>query len=524
MNQNLNIVVLSNFVALELRDSLAIWLDDINIKSMTTYYQSGFIVQPLLCPDDRLVNADLVLILLNLNKWKNGIKSADNLCGDALRYFIDAIRHFASANSGKQILILSCLGTQREEHLRDSVLNEGKLCEALGDVGQIKIITTADLNRIFPIDDQMLYLDPYSIDPHDLPYSSLYFSTLGALVARHALVRFRKPRKVIAVDCDNTLWSGLCGELGPRGVTIGSGNFFLQKQLAQQAERGQLICLCSKNNEKDVRAVFSENEHMYLRWEQIAAYRINWSSKAENLISISQELNIGPECFIFLDDTPSECGEVEMLIPSVLTAQVPQQQSKFEQELQHIWELDSFASTYEDARRSAFYQEEHGRDAAKLTAPNLESFLLDLQLIVRIDQLVDQDIARVQQMFYRVTQFNLNCKALHSIDLRRLILTKMAYTVKAADRYGDYGTVGFINLYAAGESLHVSHWLLSCRALGRGVEEKIMTHILGIANGLHLKQIHFELTETARNAPIRAFLSGPGRNMTVSIGYTVDLS
>ena len=128
---------------------------------------------------------------------------------------------------------------------------------------------------------------------------------------------------MIVLDCDNTLWKGVCGEDGPLGIEITPPYRALQEFMVGQANAGRLLCLCSKNNESDVLDVFEQRTDMLLREEHFVSRRINWNSKSDNLQSLARELNLGLESFIFVDDNPVECADVEINCPGVLTLQLP---------------------------------------------------------------------------------------------------------------------------------------------------------------------------------------------------------
>src|SRR5437762_6527074 len=135
----------------------------------------------------------------------------------------------------------------------------------------------------------------------------------------------RLPYKVVVLDCDHTLWKGVCGEDGPAGIAVTAPHQFLQRFVLEQMQRGALICLCSKNNEADVFAVFDERSDMVLNRRHLAGWRINWNSKSENLKSLAAEMNLPLGSFILIDDNPVECAEVKANCPGVLTLQLPQE-------------------------------------------------------------------------------------------------------------------------------------------------------------------------------------------------------
>jgi HAD superfamily phosphatase (TIGR01681 family) len=197
------------------------------------------------------------------------------------------------------------------------------------------------------------------LDPHDSGYNvktairaliRLIYGLNGALY------------KVVVLDCDNTLWSGICDEDGPLAVVIDGPRRALQQFMLKQRERGVLLCLCSKSSEKDVWEVFEQNQGMLLRREDISGYRINGEPKPRNLRALAQELGFGLDSFVFLGDSPMECAEVEAEIPEMLTLQVPEQVERLPAFLKNVSAFDHFGSTEVDRRSIDSYKDNQQRE------------------------------------------------------------------------------------------------------------------------------------------------------------------
>ncbi|MGA7410931.1 MAG: HAD-IIIC family phosphatase, partial [Bryobacteraceae bacterium] len=182
--------------------------------------------------------------------------------------------------------------------------------------------------------------DPLGERAGHVPYRDAFFAALGTQVVRTVLALQRDPFKVIALDCDNTLWAGICGEDGPRGVTIDDARRSLQHVLAAQSQQGMLLTLVSKNNEPDVEETFESHPEMPLRWSDLAATRINWEPKYTNLVQLGSQLNLGLNSFIFLDDDAKECAEMRRECPEVATLQLPAASREIPRFLQHAWVFD----------------------------------------------------------------------------------------------------------------------------------------------------------------------------------------
>ena len=187
------------------------------------------------------------------------------------------------------------------------------------------------------------------------PIHPLFYAASGTILARkiHALISL--PYKVVVLDCDNTLWKGVIGEDGIDGITIPPGLGRLQQFMVELAGKGILLCLCSKNDESDVLEVFEQRPDMVLKRDHLVSWRINWMPKSENIKSLAQELNLGLDSFIFLDDNPVECAEVRSGCPEVLTLRLPIERD-IAGFLKHVWAFDRLNVTSEDQQRTAYVQ------------------------------------------------------------------------------------------------------------------------------------------------------------------------
>jgi HAD superfamily phosphatase (TIGR01681 family) len=193
-----------------------------------------------------------------------------------------------------------------------------------------------------------------------IPYTEEYYACLALAIARkvHAL---RIPaHKALLLDCDNTLWKGVIGEDGVDGITISQSFAAIQRFAVEVQARGVLVCLVSKNAERDVLEVFEKRSDMVLKNEHVVAHRINWDPKPANVISLGRSLNLGLDSFVYLDDNPVECALMRAELPDVVTLQVPPD-DEVESFLAHLWTFDKLAVTDEDVRRTNMYRENAAR-------------------------------------------------------------------------------------------------------------------------------------------------------------------
>ncbi len=372
----------------------------------------------------------------------------------------------------------------------------------------------AGLPTIHPLsEDRLRPLEPgATFDPESdhlarLPYTPTFFAHLGTALARliHALKS--PPRKVLALDCDNTLWKGGVGEERVAGIAITPPYRALQSFALAKKRAGMVLCLASKNVESDVTEVFRERDDMLLRESDLAAMRVNWLPKSENLKSLAAELNLGLDSFVFVDDNPVECAEVEASCPGVLVLRLPVE-GDFATFLDNVWPLDHLRVTDEDRQRTESYRQNRERFRHQRSATSFAEFLAGLGLRIDIAPARPEHQARAAQLTQRTNQFNLTTRRRTEGEIAQLAAEGLeCRVVEVADRFGDYGLVGLLIFGVAGSSL-VIDTLLSCRALGRGVEHAMLRELGAIARARGLTQVEAPFVPTKKNLPARLFLDG----------------
>ncbi len=350
--------------------------------------------------------------------------------------------------------------------------------------------------------------DAKSDEHGHMPFTQEYYAALGTYLARKVNA-FKGPAyKVLALDCDNTLWKGICGELGACGVLIDENFQSLQDFFIKKYQEGFLLVLCSKNNEADVWEVFDRHPAMKLKREHIAAHRINWNPKSANLKSIARELNLGVNSFIFLDDSEFEIGEVSAQLPEVLSITLPADDTDYESFLQHIWAFDYFHVTEEDTRRNELYKVEKERRGEADNFNTVTEFLNSLNIQVNILPLSEINLERAVQLTLRTNQFNLNGIRKTAEDIARRLKDEKAvnWVIEVRDRFGEYGIVGLLLANQADRTLTVDTFLLSCRVLGRNVEDRVLAALLLHCDEQHLEIVRANYIATTKNKPFGEFL------------------
>lgn len=360
----------------------------------------------------------------------------------------------------------------------------------------------------------------------DLPFTRPFLAAIALRIARAVRLHLVSAAKVIAADCDNTLWDGVCGEDGPEGVKLDEGRGALQRFLLAQREQGKLICLASKNNEEDVWDTFAAHPEFPLRREHCVSWRINWDPKSENLASLAEELNLGVDSFVLIDDDRRECGEVSTNLPDVTVLRLPKNPADIPQWLEHLWIFDQLTVTEEDRRRNQFYLETSARARLERQAANFEDFIAGLELQIRIEPLTAAaGLTRAAQLTQRTNQMNLSTVRRSESELESLLRSPgiEGRVVSVADRFGDYGIVGLLicDCSAGGPVAVVDTLLLSCRAMGRGVEYAMLREAASIAAERGMADVWIRYAPTRKNAPAKALLESVKGAKVAEGGYAI---
>jgi FkbH-like protein len=325
----------------------------------------------------------------------------------------------------------------------------------------------------------------------------------------------------LVLDCDETLWRGVVGEDGVDGITIPPAMISLQRFACDVQAKGVLICLVSKNAERDVLEVFRRHSDMVLTLDHVVAHRVNWEAKPTNIASLARTLNLGLDSFVFIDDNPVECALMRTELPQVVTLQLPPD-DEVEAFLSRLWLFDKIAVTDEDKRRTGMYRENTARLDLEQKTTDIAEFIASLKVVVDIAAPADSEWPRIAQLSQRTNQFNFTTMRRNESEMRGLVSSgKLVLRVKVSDRFGDYGLVGLVIAAECAKSLVVDTLLLSCRVLGRGVEHTILRRLGEFAGERSLTHVDLPYVATAKNEPARAFANSIASEFRLQDGERV---
>ncbi|MBB5339840.1 HAD-IIIC family phosphatase [Tunturiibacter gelidoferens] len=500
---------------------------DLNIGGYGSY------VDELLNPLSALAKfkPDLVFILLDLEDIAGRLP---DLCADGIGNAVEAeieesvtriaqlLGNFRSGSSAR-ILFQGCvvpdqtsLGDVGEANLPHSLTNAvyqlnqklAALCRSVSDC------VFFDVDHLAARHGRASWRDARMFLASRLPVASACFGAYSRGLVRSFSPLFRAPRKVLCTDLDNTLWGGVLGEEGPEGIATGSafpGNCYLdyQRYLKQLSSRGILLAIVSKNNDADVRDAFQiRAADLGLTLSNFVATKISWNEKATSIRELAEELSLGLDSFVFVDDNPVECEAIRQQLPEVAVIAAPVEEPwKLVELLSSQPFFDAAVVTDDDVNRLNEYKAQAQRAELANTAGDRDEFLASLEIVCTFLSALDAPLARSVQLLAKTNQFNLTTRRHSTADVEEFASAAggQAIAVRVRDRFGDAGVVGLALARTEGDTCSIDSLLLSCRVIGRGIETALLAH-LG-ANAIRAGAIRLvgEFIPTKKNAPCADF-------------------
>jgi FkbH-like protein len=376
-----------------------------------------------------------------------------------------------------------------------------------------------DLDHILACRGKMRAFDSKMYYLAKIEWDEQSFSVMADEVVRYIWAIKGQTKKCLIVDLDNTLWGGVVGEDGVGGIRIGHGDpegeafFEFQQGIRSLKERGILLAICSKNNFTDAMEVFEARKDMPLSVEDFSAMRINWETKCQNIASIAADLNIGEDSLVFIDDNPAECELVRQMMPHVHTIHLPKDPSQYSQVLRQLFQFEKLSLTEEDRNKTLQYHQNTKRKEYQRDLGDVTKFLEGLGTTLTVRLATCEHLDRVHQLFSKTNQFNLTTKRYGPVEIEAFIEDDVwwLYVVEVTDNFGTLGIVGVFLLGADHETIVIDSFLLSCRAMGRGIETAMMNQIKNdfLLNRKY-QEIRAAYRPTKKNIPVEKFYDQQG--------------
>lgn len=359
-----------------------------------------------------------------------------------------------------------------------------------------------------------------------MEWSERFLPVIATEIVRFIKALRNQTKKCLVLDLDNTLWGGVLGEDGPMGVRVGRDDpesaayFDFQRKVLSLKERGVLLAICSKNNFEDVSELFEKRNDMPLKMDDFAAMEINWENKNENLLKIAGKLNLGTDSLVFIDDNPAECRLIETMLPEVKTVCLSEDPAAYSAIIDSLLDFEKAVITIEDREKSVQYQQNAQRQEHMQKIGDMRSYLQSLKTEIVIRNACIEDLTRVHQLFTKTNQFNVTTRRYTHGQVEEFYRNKSydLSVVEARDQFGVIGTIGLYLLETGSDnSFRLDSFILSCRAMGRGIESAVMNYIKEkyvLHNDLNNVEFLALYKPTQKNLPAENFFLKQGFVMT----------
>ena len=323
-------------------------------------------------------------------------------------------------------------------------------------------------------------------------------------------------RKLLILDLDDTLWGGIVGEVGWQHLRLGGhdpvGEAFADFQRAIRAlkNRGVILGIVSKNDQHLALEAIASHPEMVLRLEDFAGWRINWRDKAQNILELVEELNLGPQAAVYIDDDAGQRQRIRGALPEVFVPDWPADKLLYRQALESLRCFDAPELSQEDRTRAEMYARDRQRRQCAASFQSVDEWLEDLEIRVDVEALSQDNLPRAAQLLNKTNQMNLTTRRMTAQELWHWSQQPQhrLWTFRVRDRFGDCGLVGIASLEWSGDQGTIVDFVLSCRAFGRRIEEAMMHVLLRHARTLALRRVEARYLPTARNAPCLEFFAG----------------
>jgi FkbH-like protein len=424
---------------------------------------------------------------------------------------------------------LHLLQSKRQKELKQA---NNRLREDFKDNSRVQI---CDLDALAAYHGYANAISPEMQSMARIPFAEGFLALLAKKLVSYLKVQAGVIRKCLVLDCDNTLWGGIIGEDGMDGIALGPdwpGREFVefQKTILELYEQGVILAINSKNNEDDVMNILHEHPHMVLREEHFAAICVNWGPKPDNMKLIADEINIGADTFVFVDDNPAERELIRQMLPEIEVLELPDNPALYARALRETNFFANLSLTEEDKNRGAMYAAQRQRIQLQKSVATLQDYLKSLEMVCSIRLAGEKDIKRAAQLTRRTNQFNLTTRRYSEQQIQQMIESPdwNVYVLGLKDKFGDNGIVGL----ALAERQKDKQWridtfLMSCRVIGRRAEDALVDRICQDAIRAGAKDIKSEYIKTPKNTLVSDFWDKMNFTRTASeetmVCYRLDL-
>jgi FkbH-like protein len=536
-SKKIRVAILSSFTIFGLEESLKVKCAERNLGCTTYNSPYNQYNQDILCTTSplyefspnltfMLIDTRTILSSLFYNPYSVSVSERREYIDNRVKELVNLVRKFTVKSKSKLIVanfhapVYTPYGiceTKTEYGLREMILDlNAKLSYSLRNEPSAFVFNfdafVAKYGEVNVYDYRQFLFGDIKVSLNWIP--SLAEEFMGYINAELGI-----NRKCIVLDLDNTLWGGIVGEDGFEGIKLSPqspGTSFIEFQRVIQAlyERGIILAINSRNNEDEAMRVIREHPYMVLKENNFASIKINWNDKISNTKAIAEELNIGLDSLVYFDDDPVNRELISSALPEVMTVDLPEDPALYAQTLMNLNDFNTFSITNEDKRRGQMYIEERKRSQLENSVSNMDDFLSQLEIKINIKKADKFTIPRISQLTLKTNQFNLTTKRFQEEEILKFSQDRnmLVGCAQTADKFGDNGITG---VFIVKKNPDYSEWnieafLLSCRVMGRRIEDGIMQYILNEARKEGIKRVKGRYIPTNKNKPCENFLPHSG--------------
>ena len=535
--KKIRVAILNSFTINGLEEALRVKCAERKINCVT--YLSGYAQynQDILSPTSQLYQfspeitflvLDTRTILSSLFYTPYSVSPSDRrqYVDKCVEELVNLVKSFTTRSASKLVITNFCTPTYTPYGICETKTEYG-LREMVRDLNMKLSYAIRNESSVFIFDfdsfvtkfGEINVLDYRQFLLGDIKISLNYIPYLAEELMAYIKADLGINRKCIVLDLDNTLWGGIVGEDGFEGIELSTkppGMAFVefQRLLLALYQRGIILAINSKNNKDEALRVIKEHPDMILREENFASMRINWNDKISNMKAIAEELNIGLDSMVYFDDDPINREVMSKALPEVMTVDLPKDPSLYAPTLMNINDFNTLSITDEDKKRGQMYSQQRKRIELEKSASNLEDFLSQLGIRINIRRADEFTIPRIAQLILKTNQFNLTTYRYQEEDIRKFAQDKnmLVGCAQTEDKFGDNGITGVFIVKKNTSHLEwtIDTFLLSCRVMGRGIEDAIMEFILNEAKKEGIRKVRGQYIPTKKNKPAEEFLPKVG--------------
>lgn len=471
-------------------------------------------------------NPELIFLLIDAKEYFRGKENFQE-CLDEIKKIEDILKVILMQNTDK-LLFISNIDYPEDKIYPYKIISNNKIIEYEWLKMLKKLCDNYRNCYIFDIKSLIEQTGQKNFYSSKLWYiGSIPFSLEGInLITQHinqiVLAYQGKRKKCLLLDLDNTIWGGVVGEDGIDGLELsefkeGGRYKDFQRLIKQIKDTGIVLGIVSKNNENDAIEVFKKHQHMILKEDDFVVMKINWNSKVDNIKEIAKELNIGLDSIVFIDDNEVECEQIRCILPDVTVPNFPKDTSDLSQFIKEIYRKYFFTLdvTDEDKNKSLMYKQNIERQRLFNDFNNLEDFLYSLQTEIKVWKATNNDIERIAQLTQKTNQFNLTSHRYTIEDINNMLKNKNVevWIGSVLDKFGDNGKVVVWIIYFRDDIAELDTFLMSCRVMGRHLEDQIIDFIEKKVYSKGIKKLRSYYIPSSKNLPVK--------DLFLKLGYSI---